>query len=251
MKSILLATAALLALSGGAFAADAVNVEPLPVASTYNWSGAYVGATAGGYWVRDSISTSTTNAGAFSVDPSTRSAGKLSPSGFIGGIQAGYNWQVNNLVIGLEADISATTGDASRTVLLQPPGFLTGDFVADQIKPRFVATVRPRLGYAFDRLLVFGTGGLAIGGFDIADSNGFFNGAQVRSGSLSETKAGWVVGLGAEYAFADHWTAKAEYLHADFGNVEQTVATSVGAAALQYKHDIVSDIVRVGLNYKF
>jgi len=64
-------------------------------------------------------------------------------------------------------------------------------------------------------------------------------------------KAGWVIGLGTEYAFADHWTAKAEYLHSDFGNVEQTVITAVGPAALHYKHDISSDIVRVGLNYKF
>jgi outer membrane immunogenic protein len=218
MKSILLAATMLAGLATGAVAADAV--AELPAASTYNWSGAYVGVHAGGGW--DHVD--------FDFLPAPNPANH-SGSGALGGLQVGYNFQTDNIVYGVEADISAAGIDGSTEC--PNPTFTCGSKVS------MLGSVRGRLGLAMNDLLIYGTGGLGYGTIDIYDRN-----SGGTTFDTKKTKAGWTVGLGAEYAFNQHWTAKAEYKYFDLGSDDYLTDSLVRA-----KTQIHTAVV--GLNYKF
>ena len=131
----------------------------------------------------------------------------LHPDGVIGGVQAGYNWQVSNFVLGLEADADWTNASASRTVVFGPLGpAIAGNFMVDSSKETFLATVRPRLGWAFDRALFYGTGGVAFGSVKTSDTLGFPQ-SFLDATSTSKTLTGWTAGAGVEWAFARNWSA--------------------------------------------
>lgn len=221
MKSILLAAVALAALNSGAMAADAV--AELPVASTYNWSGAYVGVNAGGGFGRTKLS--------FEAPVGSGEFANSRTSGFLGGVQAGYNWQSGDLVYGVEADFqgSSIKGDLS---------LVGGGPVIGTAKLDWFGTVRARIGYTpVDRFLVYGTGGLAYGHVK----------ADFGPVDASKTKAGWTLGAGAEYALNDKWTFKTEYLYTDIGKA--TLLDVGPGASLVSKNTFHT--IRVGLNYKF
>jgi outer membrane immunogenic protein len=230
MKSMLFATAALVALSASAFAADAVNVEPvpapLPVASTYNWSGAYVGAQAGYGW-GDSKFHDSVDSNPFDI------------RGFIGGATVGYNYQFQpNWVVGAEADFSysAIKGSFGPGNIGQPDGSGWGcspGACATDI--HWYGTARARVGYAVNNLLVYGTGGLAFGQVEsqIENTSGWY---------VKHTNVGWAAGAGVEYALDTHWTTKLEYMHVDLGWTDEPEAIKANAKF---------DAVRIGLNYKF
>jgi outer membrane immunogenic protein len=148
------------------------------------------------------------------------SFGGLDPDGGFGGGQIGVNWQfAPNWVWGVEADIS---------------GADMKDSVAGvSVKTDVFGTVRGRLGYTVDRTMFYGTGGFAW-----ADTKASFAGA-----SGSENNYGWVLGAGIEYAFAPNWTAKVEYLHADYGRDTYSGAGITG--------DLKNDTIKVGVNYLF
>jgi len=156
--------------------------------------------------------------------------GKLEGSGFLGGGQIGYNYQFDpNWVVGLEADFQGA--DISDS-------FRNGTASASS-KIDWYGTVRPRIGYAYDNTLFYGTGGLAYGHVD-------YKGALAGvSFDDDKTKAGWTIGAGVEHAFTDHVTAKLEYQYVDFGS------SNVGGDALNSKASLDFHAVRVGLNYKF
>jgi len=143
------------------------------------------------------------------------------PSGFIGGAQAGYNWQqLNSLwVFGVEADIQGSSADDT--------------FANWKFSNRWFGTVRGRGGYAFDKFLFYGTLGLAFG--------------ELRAATFglteSHTNVGWAAGVGAEYGFAPNWSAKVEYLYVDLAN-----SNFVTTGAL---HGSSFGIVRAGVNYRF
>jgi outer membrane immunogenic protein len=220
MKSILLATTVLMGLSGGAFAADVV--AQLPVASTYDWTGAYVGAHIGGGW--DHVDW------AYVGGPDRSHNG----SGVLGGLQIGYNFQNDNIVYGVEADISAA--DVHGSTACPNASWSCGS------KIDMLGSVRGRLGWAMDKLLIYGTGGLGYGTVDIrtVDSGGDVFGTK-------KTKAGWTVGAGAEYAFNPHWTVKAEYKYFDLSRSSDYVVD--GGQLVTAKPRIHTAVI--GLNYKF
>jgi outer membrane immunogenic protein len=209
-----------LAVAGAAGAAD-LSVAPLykapPVvaAPAYNWSGVYVGVNGGGGWGTSNWDT----AGGFSVS-----------GGVIGGT-AGVNWQIGHAVLGLEGDVDWSSLKGNTTSALCPAGCTTNN--------DWLATVRGRAGYAFDRFLPYVTGGLAAG--DIKASTPGLAGA-------SQTAAGWTAGGGVELALTNNWTAKAEYLHVDLGNMN--CGFSCGVVA-NNNVSLKSDLVRGGMNFRF
>jgi outer membrane immunogenic protein len=209
---------AALAGAGVAHAAD-LSVAPIykappAVAPAYNWSGFYVGINGGGEWGRSRWD----------------STGGFGTAGGMLGGTAGYNWQTGPVVLGVEGDVDWQDLRGTTTNLC-PAGCTT--------KSDWLSTVRGRFGYAFDRVMPYVTGGLAIG--DIrALQPGFAGGSQAE--------AGWTAGGGVEFALTSNWTAKAEYLHVDLGNFN--CGFNCGATPT---NNVSSreEIVRAGVNYKF
>ena len=225
MFRIALGCAALVAASGTAFAADmyrkapvAAPIEAVAPVSVYNWTGFYAGANLGGEWLRDNG----TLGGA---------RRKMNAGSVFGGVQAGYNYQTGPFVLGVEGDLGY--GHPSKT-----KAFPGGN--AMKIEQGVNGTLRARAGYAVDRALIYGTGGLAVSNFDVKASDG------VTTESKSKTRAGYVVGGGVEYAVTNNISVKGEYLYENFGKAGATF-TNVGAT----KNDLSDHIVRVGVNYKF
>ncbi len=221
MKRLYFACASLLALAGSAAAADLsrpapVYAPPAPVyAPAYSWTGFYLGVNGGGGWGRSAWNST----GGFNVS-----------GGMVGGT-VGYNYQVGQAVLGVEgdidwADVNGTTSNACA------PGC--------QTKNTWLSTVRGRLGLAADRFMPYVTAGGAFG--DIRASTPGAAGG-------TTTNAGWTVGAGLEYAFAPHWTAKAEYLYVDLGNFNCGV--SCGTAATVNNVSFHENVARGGINYKF
>ena len=141
------------------------------------------------------------------------------PSGFSGGVQAGYNWQNGPWVFGLEGDIQATGAEET--------------FAPWKFSNPWFGTVRGRAGYSFNNVLFYGTGGLAFGALR----------AQTFGLSETHTNAGWTLGAGAEMGFAPNWSAKVEYLYVDLAN-SGFVVTGVSNG---YRFGLI----RAGINYHF
>jgi outer membrane immunogenic protein len=234
--------------------APAMAVEP-----AYNWSGFYAGLNAGWASIHD-------NGNPFCVTPAgvlngigcntTNVPGaQIRASGFIGGGQIGYNWQVAHLVYGLETDIQGTSIKGSLNIagpFNTVGGGTSGpaSFTADESMPWF-GTVRGRVGYAWDRALLYATGGFAYGGVKV-DQNTIYPGLMYPS-SVSTTKTGWVAGGGFEWAFSGNWSAKAEGLYYNLGSIT-TSGGAVPAGSLYVAgktFDVQGVIARAGVNYKF
>jgi outer membrane immunogenic protein len=258
------------AASGLAFAADMavkmpVKAQPPPPAPVYSWTGFYIGGNIGGGWADDRGDTfcfdfaGVLNGPTCQVLPS--GAGHINASGIIGGGQLGYNWQIGQAVVGVETDFQGSDIHGSTTVngpfgfagipglIALPPGVFTASERID-----WFGTARGRVGFAaWDRALIFATGGLF---YRHISANSLFtapNAGTIYSGSASETKAGWTVGGGLEYAFTNNWSAKIEGLYYDLGSI--TVAGIETPHMAGYQHnknfDNTGAIVRVGLNYQF
>lgn len=228
-KFLPLQAAMLLALSSAsAFAADAVVSEPAPVAASFSWTGAYIGAYAGGAFAQNKLKNLS---GSTDVN--------LSPSGFTGGVYAGYNVQFDPLVLGAEAEIGYDGWRAG------------GEFLNSSFKPRhaesrgtYIGRVRARGGYAVDNLLVFLAGGVSFGQDKVTQSN-----ANVGD-SLTRSLVGWNIGAGAEYAFTSNWIGRFEYIHDAFGREDYGFKDLPhGFADREVK--LSNNTVRVGLEYKF
>jgi outer membrane immunogenic protein len=225
MKKILLAGIAVAALSGAsAFAAD-MPVKVPPPAPVFNWTGFYLGIEGGGGWA-DTRHTNVINGG---------NSGTVGIDGGLFGGTYGYNWQSGSWVFGLEGDFSWS--GIKKNFNDTGSGFCTGavQCVTDL---RWLGTDRIRLGYAWDRLLVYGTAGVAYG-----DVRGTITNAGFDVGD--KMHSGFTFGGGVEWAFAPNWSVKAEYLRAGLGD---KITYGLNTEAVSLKN---LDIVRVGLNYKF
>ncbi|MBV8791254.1 MAG: porin family protein [Pseudolabrys sp.] len=222
MKRFVVAGIGVLSMIAGMGSANAADMArramptKAPVYSTYNWSGAYIGLNAGGGFGRSS----------FDGVPTT---GGFNVSGALVGGQLGYNWQFGQTVLGLETDIdwSSIRGSAA-----------CGAFSC-QTRNDWIGTTRGRIGYAFNRFLPYVTGGAAYG--NIKASTTGFPGA-------SDTRFGWTLGAGAEFALAGPLTAKLEYLYADLGKFD-CGASCTATPPQNVKFN--TNIVRAGLNYRF
>ncbi|TBN48752.1 porin family protein [Hansschlegelia quercus] len=202
-----------------ALAADMPSYEPAPAVSvpSFSWSGPYVGLQAGYDWFD-----AKNRANGFS--PATK------PDGFTVGAYLGYNHQLDNspLVIGIEADANYSDADAHRGTAAFGGGRISNSF-------DFTGAVRGRVGYAFNRFLVYGAGGVA------------FADPQIKAGGSSDDTiaVGWTIGGGVEAALSDNVTARVEYRYSDFGTDSFSVAGS------RVKSDVNDNRVLLGLGYKF
>ena len=239
MKTSLLASVSFgaLALATSAQAADmpARPVYKAPVAApVWSWAGFYIGGNVGIAQSRSSI-TDEPGGAPFLTGALGVSSIDTRKTGVIGGLQAGYNWQFNSLVVGVEGDISFGSLNASTNL------FGTDTYSS---KLNALGTLRGRVGWAVDRFLVYGTGGVALASLSdqLVDTPVGFT-----AGPTSNA-FGWVAGGGVEYALSGPWIVRAEYLHVGFENRHTTVSPGT-TYVFAFKDSI--DIGRVGINYKF
>lgn len=243
--------------------------SPPPPIST--WTGFYVGVNAGGNWGTSESSTNAVGIGGFftagdcfppasdcvvnAVDVQNAGVLKTNTSGFVGGGQAGYNWQTGNAVLGVETDFEyfRSAGTSSNTVeTVQKTGTLT---VTSSMSTDWLFTLRPRLGWAVDNWLVYATGGLAV--TDLKPSFSYSETALGSSGggSFSDTKAGWTAGGGVETMLSNRWVLGVEYLFVQFDNVSATVPviTTFSPIPQNFSHtaDLQADIIRARLSKLF
>jgi outer membrane immunogenic protein len=197
----------------------------LPPPPLFSWTGFYLGIN-GGYGFGQSSWT----------NPTLPPTGNFNTSGFLIGGTLGANYQIGSFVIGLEGD-----GDWNNA-----NGSAACSGISCTTQSDWLATVRGRAGFAWDRVLFYGTGGAAFG--DV----------QAAAGGLpfaSVTQTGWTAGAGVEWAFLPNWTAKVEYLYVNLGNIS-CPPTSCGFAPAGVPNANTSvsfneNIVRAGINYKF
>lgn len=269
MRKILISIIASVFAAGSASAAD-IAARPYtkaPVmAQVYDWTGFYIGVDLGGVSQRNSGNSNFFQNSGFPTNPLALSS---SSSSFIGGGHIGYNWQfAPTWVLGIEAD--AQWLNAKNNFCRGLDFNLTGctdtgrGFGTIESETKWLATVRGRLGYTFDRFMVYGTGGVAFGevktnvGFNCLVAGCGSSGFNIAtSGSANDTRTGWVAGAGIEWAFASNWMVRAEYLHVDLGTATGTVFLPTAACAnggpcgTSYARDLTYDMGRVGLSYKF
>lgn len=263
MKSRLMRGVAVLPI---VFAGPALAASP-----TYDWSGFYLGLNAGNAWMRSSETTSlpcTESPGSGALCDSTNpgnaplvgalGSGSFSGSGFSGGIGGGYNWQNGQAVYGVEFDAETLPG-ASKTATGASNGYAvlaagTPISLSSSVGAGWLVTARGRIGYAFDDLLVYGTGGLAV---TRLSTNVTYNdgGTDTGSWTQAENKAGWAAGGGVEWALSKGWSVKAEYLFVKFGSVTASGAVVTPANgysnAISTSADLTVQLARAGINYKF
>jgi len=139
----------------------------------------------------------------------------LTATSFVGGGQAGYNYEINRIVFGVEGDYDYYR--AQETFIGGPIPTTSIVSYSQETKQNWLATVRSRLGWAaFDSLLIYGTGGVAFSDWQV---NMHMTSAGVDAVFQSDqTRTGWTAGAGMEYGIDQHWSAKAEFLYMDFGN---------------------------------
>ncbi len=289
-KSLLSATALALVVSAGtALAADLPSRKSAPVyvpppPPPAMWTGFYVGLNAGGAFGGSNGSNITggplgTTVGSVAAFNSVTAVGSTiggatssSNGGFIGGGQIGYNFQTNNFVWGIEADIQGLAGSSNGSSgvtaaapILGTANSWLGTTTANKSLD-YLGTVRGRVGFLFTpTLLVYGTGGLAYGGANTSfsfigtDMLGAFQ-PSFLSSSYSDTLVGWTAGGGLEWMFAPRWSAKVEYLYYDLGTITGqpalgVVATApgavIGAIGASNSTRFNGHIVRAGVNYHF
>jgi outer membrane immunogenic protein len=222
------------------------------VAPVYNWTGFYVGAHAGWVWADVDAATSSSGLAAALTPFSTSIDGD---GGMLGG-QIGFNYQFSNIVIGLEADLSWTGVDGSATVapLTLGGAVVPGSFHTTSYDMNWFGTVRGRLGFAANNLLLYVTGGLAFGDIDastVTTSAVPGIGVVTWAGSASDTQVGWTIGGGLEWGLGSNWSVKGEYLYYDLGDVTVTGVAAGLIPTIVTNVDNTGHILRLGLNYRF
>ena len=234
-----------------------------------NWTGFYVGAQIGyGYGDNDGSITYATPGGlagqsnlgssAIIVGGGNNSNGDA--IGVIGGAHLGYNQQFDKWVVGLEGSVDPTL--MSRNFLVSVPNSAAdptgalgiGATATGSIWSTIQGSVRARAGYALDRMLFYGTGGVAVGAFGSnfqVYGNDLTLAPFYAADMRSSTRAGWTVGGGVEYAVNPHWSVRGEYRYTDFGHMgDLPAATSIGVVYAADRH-LDQNQVQVGLSYKF
>ncbi|QWG22032.1 porin family protein [Bradyrhizobium sediminis] len=250
---------------GGAHIASAADMPvKAPMAAVWSWTGFYIGGNVGYGWGNGDLSLVPGPGWAAFGNPATdpgylvaNGSPNLKLRGALGGAQVGYNFQLNNFVLGAEADFSFAGIDGGRTTgfIAPPPGALIDNRAFNESdRLQWLATFRGRLGYAAQSFLIYATGGLAVGRHEFSQTifnAGNFN---TNAGSVNTTKTGWTVGGGVEAKLAGNWTAKAEYLYVDLGSVsvfsDSNTAPGFGLT-VNTSSKLTANILRAGLNYHF
>jgi outer membrane immunogenic protein len=261
MKNVLLAGIALgaiVAATPGLAADLSFKAPPRAVAPTgFDWSGIYVGAHIGGGWATNDVSDPGLGiVGALLGVPAVQT---VDSSGIAGGVQAGLNYQMGRLVIGSEVDFSWADINGTSTASFAPLGAGILFNRALTANTDWTATSTVRLGLAHDRWMFYSKAGAAFAHTNYASNWTATAGgatATVFTGTGDQTRVGWTVGVGAEWAFWTNWSAKLEYDFMDFGS--KTVAINgtllPGVANAPASFGVVNDQmiseVKFGVNYK-
>ncbi|QBR71810.1 porin family protein [Beijerinckiaceae bacterium] len=236
LRRILLATVSTIAIVGSAVAADMpVTPPPIPI---FTWTGIYLGGQIGYAWGRNSTRL---------VDPfvvPVATSLNSNPNGVIGGAHVGYNLQINQWVVGLEGDVDGTS--YSRTSGPDPIFFDTFFRVRQDIE----GSIRGRVGIAWDRALLYATGGVAFGNIKTSYASPFGFAGFGGFDSFSRNRVGWTVGGGIEYAITNNWSVRGEYRFTDFGKFTDFPAASL-APFIGVRQHFIQNRVQVGFSYKF
>lgn len=244
----IIAFSLLMGWSSVAMAADAgLPMEVAPVG--YDWSGGYAGVFVG--WGH-SRTTATDITGEEFGDNTPGAALGLTDDGFVGGITAGYNFQNGSWVFGPELELGWASNDKTY---IDP----TDDDDGVYTEYGFFGAITGRVGYAANRTLFYGKGGIAFadmknagGEFDGVgdeDSDGIWGFDGNEAGFGDEVRFGWTIGAGVEHAITDQWSIKGEYMFADFGS--ETYGHVDGDMSLPFEFDNKLHTVKIGLNYHF
>jgi opacity protein-like surface antigen len=209
-------------------------VAPSPL--SFSWTGFYVGGNAG-------YASVIVYAPGLPGNPSdTR------PTGGFGGVQFGYNYQFNsNWVVGAEVDASLA---AIKNAAIEPDPSTPTNLLAFNTAIDYMGTLRGRIGYAWDRGVVYATGGLAWDHDKVTTATASSNNVpgQLLISSADAMHVGWTIGAGIEHALAGDWTAKIEYLYVDFGDATyHPTPGPISAVPLR----LTAQTVKVGVNYLF
>jgi outer membrane immunogenic protein len=251
LRHILIASVGAVALAGSAFAADLPSRAPppiyLPPAPIFTWTGIYIGGQIGYAWGNQNTSFGDAfgDFGQFGSNA----------QGVIGGAHVGYNLQLSQFVIGLEGSVDGTSLKKSFTSNGEFFGAGLPGSVNINVNSGIQGSIRGRVGYAWDRVLLYATGGVAFAGVDGSVQTNFGDGFGGFD-SASSTRVGWTVGGGLEYAVTNNWSIRAEYRYSDFGHTTFFANNSFndpafgGAGAFVNRH-FVENQVQVGFSYKF
>lgn len=253
MKTLLAGAAGMLLLAAatpGKAADLPLPAKEPPPGQGFTWTGFYIGANFGGAW--GSVDYSGTNTlGGVTV---ATFDGSYNASGLFGGGQFGFNYQFpNNLVLGFESDYDYSNFHGSTASCIAI-GCSSGTFNLDNF-----GSIRARAGYAFNNLLLYGTGG---GAWGFGHSSVTLTSSTVApslvgsAGSDTSEPLGWAAGGGVEWAFLPNFTLKAEYLHLQYNGIQQTYNFGlVGAGGVPFVATASANLgvntVRVGVNWLF
>jgi outer membrane immunogenic protein len=232
MRKSILVTAALFSLSGSALAADLPNLKGPPAFTpppVFSWTGVYIGGQIGIQWGQT---------GWARFDPTNTTLIVSEPgyanNGVVGGGHIGYNYQISQFVLGLEGDVEDTNYNGN--------GLSNGNAWANTTRADIEASVRARVGVAWNQLLVYVTGGGAY--TDLRNS------AQNPPGTFyagdDDGRFGWTAGAGVEYAIDPNWSIRAEYRFTDFGQDTLYTGTEV-----IHEDDLSDHRFEAGFSYKF
>jgi len=238
-----------LSLAGAVMASVLAFAGP---ASAQNWSGFYVGGSAGYGWGKADTNIEPIGPVPTVVDPSTL---KPRPNGGLLGLQAGYNWQNGNLVFGAEADISRTgMKDTDKTSNFAVDGVPAdpGSRMSSKQEIDWLGTLRARLGYVTaSNWLIYGTGGLAWG--RVKDKATVEFPTIAYPTSESNARSGWAAGAGVEWAMSRAASLRFEYLHYDLGSSSDRASPVPPGPPFvtKYTWDAKGNLLRAGVNFRF
>jgi outer membrane immunogenic protein len=226
----------------------------------YNWNGFYLGLNGGGHWSSDSdpagITANTFLTGNNLAIMNAALPAAFNTYGFAGGGQAGYNWLISTFVVGVEADVMGLTGKATRSLTV--PWTIPAQHATlnESVNDRWLATLRGRVGIAFDRVLFFVTAGGAASNWSISHSysDNFGAGTPLTTDQVSQTRYGWAAGGGIEFAMGNSWTVRAEYLYANLGGIDSVLVfqnTPGKGATIAHAEGLSESVARAAISYKF
>jgi outer membrane immunogenic protein len=234
IRQTMFATAGLCLASSAVIAADLAQSAPSsapgrapaayvsPVSSPYNWTGVYIGANAG-------YGFATASATATLAGVTATSSENL--SGFVGGGQLGGNYQIGSVVLGLEADFDYS-GQCNTT---------TAGIFSERDSIPWIGTLRGRIGYVIDRVMIYGAAGGVEGKFSST-----ITAASFGSISGSKTQGAWTAGAGVEVGLTENLSCRIEYLYIDSGNIK---LATIGPLTVTGR--VQDNLVRAGLNWRF
>lgn len=216
-----------------AHAADII--EP----AVYDWTGPFIGLQGGYAWGNNDTSTENSENGP-PVFVFEEDSGSLKLDGFVGGLHAGYNWQSDSLILGVVGDIEFADMKGNTEVSIN-------DFALSDLEGEidWLGSLRLRAGFAADRALLYATGGLAVGGAELSIDNNISD----TDADNQETKWGWTIGGGIEYAVTDALSAFLEYRYTDLGKID--VELDLPEGQRESEADLDFHAVRAGLSWHF